>query len=156
MKTLAKTEIRIGELSFFTVENVREALETKCISIRNKKKERVILVPESLTCELLEYATNMGIEFGMIFVNKTGTRITDRGHLSERIRKIARECGMNPAYCNSHNFRKLFAITYLDCTGDLVGLGDILGHSNLATTRIYLHKTIEENNRVIADLFTDI
>lgn len=156
MKTLAKTGIRIGELAFFTVENVREALKSLCIPIRNKKKERIILVPLDLSQELLEYASGIGIGSGMIFVNETGTGITDRGHMTERIRKIASECGVNPSHCNSHNFRKLFAVTYLDQTGDLVGLSDILGHSNLATTRIYLHKTIEENNQVVSSLFTNL
>lgn len=156
MKTLIKTGIRISELSFFTVESVTEALKNQCIPIINKKKERIIIVPQDLCQELLEYSKKNKINAGMIFPNKKGTGITDRAHLTRRLKKIAKECGVNPNYCNPHNFRKLFATTYLDRTNNLVELSDILGHSNLATTRMYLHKSINENSQQISNLFKEI
>lgn len=156
MKTLIKTGIRISELSFFTVESVTEALKSQCIPIINKKKERIIIVPQDLCQELLEYSKKNKINAGMIFPNKKGTGITDRAHLTRRLKKIAKECGVNPNYCNPHNFRKLFATTYLDRTNNLVELSDILGHSNLATTRMYLHKSINENSQQISNLFKEI
>lgn len=156
MKTLAKTGIRVGELSYFTVESIQKALDCQCISIINKKKERIIVVPKKLCHELLNYAENNRIESGMIFPNRKGTGVTDPGHMARRFRKIALECNVNPKYCNPQNFRKLFATTYLQQTNDLIGLSDLLGHSNLATTRIYLHKTIKENNQAITELFLDI
>lgn len=156
MKTLAKTGIRIGELAFFTIEAVKKALNNQYISIINKKKERIIIVPKKLCEELLEYAKVQGIESGLIFSNRKGTGITDPGHIARRFRKLALECNVNPQYCNPQNFRKLFATTYLEKTNDLVGLSDLLGHSNISTTRIYLHRTIQENSLAIRDLFFDI
>lgn len=156
MKTLAKTGIRIGELVFFTVEAIKVALETQYISIINKKKERIVLVPKDLSEELLEYANESRISSGIIFPNRKGTDITDRGHMTRRFRKIAEQCDVDPRYCNPQNFRKLFAVTYLESTNDLIGLSDILGHSNLATTRIYLHKSIHESSQLVSSLFSNV
>ena len=45
--------------------------------------------------------------------------------------------GVEPGKVFPHNLRHLFARTYYSLEKDLSRLADILGHSNVTTTRIY-------------------
>lgn len=154
LKVLGMTGIRVGELSFFTVEAVREALKTLSITVVNKKKERVIIVPKELSKELLAWAYMNRIESGILFPNKTETGVVDRTWISRNFEKVAKACGINKP-CNPHQFRHLFAQTYIDKFKDPIALADLLGHSSLTTTRRYLHKSIKENSRAISSLYSE-
>lgn len=136
METIASTGIRISELKFFTVENVKKGK----IEIYNKGKYRRILIPGKIQNQLLKYAKTRGILRGIIFISKTG-RVKDRSLIWKEMKELKKKTGISGDKIFPHNLRHLFARTYYQFTKDIAGLADLLGHSNLNVTRIYTANT---------------
>lgn len=133
MKILASTGIRIGELDFFTVENL-----DFYIDVSNKGKERKIFVRQDLFRELRKYAKEQGIKSGYIFPSPVNSdRMITEVTIWRRMKKIAGRARVNKKKVHAHSFRHLFAQAFLEEHGDLATLADILGHSSLETTRLY-------------------
>lgn len=150
MRTLACTGIRIHELECFTVESVQSALKTGVITVRNKGKERIIAVPKALAKELLDFAQGEGY----IFKGRNGKPL-NRAGVHRRLKKIAAECGVDPEKAHSHSFRHLYAKRFLKEPGaDIATLADLLGHSSLETTRVYLKKTPSEIGSIADRVFS--
>lgn len=59
---------------------------------------------------------------------------------------------MPPSKVFPHNLRHLFAVTFYRASGDIVKLADLLGHSSINTTRIYLMTTGQEHARQLERL----
>ena len=51
-----------------------------------------------------------------------------------------------------HNLRKLFARTFYGIEKDIAKLADILGHSSINTTRIYIMSTGAEHRRTLVSM----
>ena len=132
MEALAMTGARISELAFFTVSAVKSGR----ITIQNKGKRRVILIPGVLQRKLLIYAKARGIGKGCIFTTRGG-KIKDRSNFWKEMKALAGPAGVLPDKVFPHNLRHLFARMYYRRTKDLPGLADVLGHSSLNVTRIY-------------------
>ncbi|OUN34199.1 recombinase XerD [Lachnoclostridium sp. An76] len=147
MRTLAQTGIRISELQYFTVE----VLEKKKIQVSNKGKIREIYLPDGLIQELYEYCKDNGISSGVIFKGNTSKPI-GRSSVYKMLARIGTEAGISKDKVYPHSFRHLFAVTYMNCYGNLTELADILGHSNLETTRIYTLTTAEEKRKRMDNL----
>lgn len=139
MKIFAYTGIRVAELKCFKAEAVKE---TNYIEVSNKGKNRRIILRQDLRRELLKYCEEKGIEEGYIFRGRrTGTMMSD-STIWKKLKRIAGQCrGIRLSKVHAHSFRHLFAIKYLKDGGDIGTLADILGHSNINTTRIYTKKT---------------
>lgn len=144
MRTLAGTGIRISELSFFTVE----AIQRGRISVRNKGKNREIYIPEEIMKELKAYYLKENIVTGAIFCSYTGKPIS-RVAVFKMLKKLARLAGVAPEKAYPHSFRHLFSLTYIEKYHNLSELADILGHSSLETTRIYLSDSAERRQAKI-------
>lgn len=142
MKTLAQTGIRISELRYFTVE----ALAARKIQVNGKGKIREIYLPEGLIRELRKYCITERITSGVIFMGNTRNPI-GRASVYKMLSRIGESAGISKEKVHPHSFRHLFAVTYMNCYGNLTELADILGHSNLETTRIYTLTTAEEKRR---------
>lgn len=142
MKALAQTGIRVSELQYFTVE----ILEKKKILVDNKGKIREIYIPDSLVMELKEYCETANIKRGVIFKGNT-ERPIGRASIYKMLVRIGTDAGIPKEKIYPHSFRHLFAVTYMNCYGNLTELADILGHSNLETTRIYTLSTAEEKRK---------
>lgn len=142
MRTLAQSGIRVSELKYFTVEILRK----KKIVVHNKGKIREIYLPGSLIRELEEYCETANIKTGVIFKGNTGKPIS-RVSVYKMLVRIGTEAGIPKEKVYPHSFRHLFAVTYMNCYGNLTELADILGHSNLETTRIYTLSTAEEKRK---------
>ncbi len=147
MRTLATTGIRVGELSYFTVE----ILDRKSIQVTNKKKTREICLPESLKKELTAYCSKTGIRSGPIFLGNRKTAIS-RVAVYNMLVHLAEKTGVPKEKAHPHNFRHLFAVTYMEHYSNLFELADLLGHSSLETTRIYTRSSISEKGRRIDEL----
>lgn len=140
LETLAGTGIRVSELAYFTVEAVRAGkIEVKC-----KNKIRVILIPGNLRKKLLNYAKKHKIQSGKIFVTRSGKSV-DRSNLWKEMKALHEKVDVALSKIFPHNFRKLFARTFYQMDKDLAKLADILGHSSVETTRIYIMGTGEEH-----------
>lgn len=147
LETLAGTGIRISELRFFTVEDVRKGkIEVQC-----KRKIRTILIPGKLRKKLLNYAKKQGITSGEIFITRNGKSV-DRSNVWKQMKALGQKAGVEASKVFPHNFRKLFARIFYRASKDIAKLADILGHSSVETTRIYIMGTGEEHRRQMESL----
>lgn len=141
MKILAMTGIRIEELRFFTVENVK----TNYIYVRNKGKERTIILRQDLAREIRQYCRDKGIKSGVIFCGKIPGKMMAKSTIWRRMKKIAGVAKVRKNKVHAHSYRHLFAKMYLaEYPEKITGLADILGHNSLETTRGYAKTTDEE------------
>ena len=147
LQTICGTGIRVSELRYFTVEAVR------CgeITVNCKSKTRTILVPGKLRKLLLNYAKQKHITTGAIFVGKSGKPL-DRSNIWRQMKQLCKAAGVKESKVFPHNLRKLFARTFYGIEKDIAKLADILGHSSINTTRIYIMTTGVEHRRKIERL----
>ena len=147
LQTICATGIRVSELRYFTVEAIRYGE----VTVDCKNKTRTILVPGKLKNVLLNYARRRGIVSGIIFVTRTGKPL-DRSNIWSAMKKLCQVTGVKPTKVFPHNLRKLFARTFYGMEKDIAKLADILGHSSINTTRIYIMTTGVEHRRKIERL----
>ena len=147
LQTICGTGIRVSELRYFTVEAVRYGE----ITVNCKSKTRAILVPGKLKNILLNYAKRRGIVAGAIFITRTGKPL-NRSNIWASMKKLCENAGVKPSKVFPHNLRKLFARTFYGIEKDIAKLADILGHSSINTTRIYIMTTGTEHRRKIEHL----
>ena len=144
LRTICATGIRVSELQFFTVEAAaRGEVLVKC-----KNKTRTVLVPGDLQKLLLNYARKNGIRSGTVFVTRNGKPL-DRSYIWSQMKGLCRSAGVRASKVFPHNLRKLFARTFYGMEKDIAKLADILGHSSIETTRIYIMTTGWEHRRQI-------
>lgn len=139
METICATGIRISELKFFRVENIR----TGMVKVWNKGKHRIVLIPDMLKKKLLIYIGRNKIRTGVIFCTRSG-RPKNRSNIWKEMKRIAELAGVSLKKVFPHNLRHLFARVFYRKTKNLINLADILGHSNLDVTRIYATDGIRE------------
>lgn len=147
IRTICATGIRVSELKYFTAEAVRDGE----ITVKCKSKTRTVLIPGDLKKMLLSYAAKRNIRNGAIFVTKGGKTL-DRSYIWAQMKALCAEAGVNPTKVFPHNLRKLFARTFYGIEKDIAKLADILGHSSIETTRIYIMSTGVEHRRRIEQL----
>lgn len=142
METLCATGIRVSELRYITVEAARAGRAT----ITLKGKIRTILLPAKLCRKLVKYAKKQKTASGEIFLTKSGRPITRRQVWYE-LKRLCKAAGVEASKVFPHNFRHLFATTFYRVCRDIVRLADMLGHSSIDTTRIYLMVSGAEQQR---------
>lgn len=147
METIASTGIRVSELGNITVDVVHAGRA----DISLKGKVRVIMLPRRLREKLLDYCENRGLHAGPVFVDEDG-RPYSRRYLWGSMKRVGIAAGVDPAKVFPHNLRHLFAITFYRACGDIVKLADVLGHSSVETTRIYLATSGEEHRKTLDGL----
>jgi len=147
METICATGIRVSELRYFTVE----AVEQGEVTVSCKAKTRTILLPHKLRKRLLAFAKGAGRPAGPIFVTRSG-RPLDRCNIWAQMKKLCAAAGVKASKVFPHNLRKLFARTFYTFEKDIAKLADILGHSSIDTTRIYIMSTGLEHRRKIERL----
>ena len=136
METICATGIRVSEVKYITVE----AAQAGRVEIALKGKIRTILLPGKLCRKLLKYAKKQKTGSGEIFLTRTGKGVTRRQIWAE-MKAICKRAGVAPSKVFPHNLRHLFARTFYKSCRDVVQLADVLGHSSIETTRIYLVST---------------
>ena len=142
METMCATGIRVSELKFFHVENVRNGI----VRVWNKGKYRMVILPELLRKKLLLYIGRNRIRSGVIFRTRTG-REKNRSNIWKEMKAIGELANISLKKAFPHNLRHLFARTFYRETKNLINLADILGHSNLDVTRGYASDGIREWKR---------
>lgn len=147
METICGTGIRVSELRFFTVESAQRGE----VVVNCKGKCRTILIPGKLRKLLLDYAKKEKIRSGVIFITRNGKPL-NRSCIWAQMKALCVEAGVNPTKVFPHNLRKLFARTFYGIEKDIAKLADILGHSSIDTTRIYIMTTGTEHRRKIERL----
>ena len=151
METIAGTGIRISELPFITVE----ALDTRRALVSLKGKTREVLIPAKLCRKLRRYCRERGIKKGSIFITRSGNPL-DRSNSLHRMKALSGAAGVDREKIFPHNFRHFFAVNYYRTEKDIVRLADLLGHSNINTTRIYTLISCESQLSVLDKIEDDL
>ena len=142
LQTICGTGIRVSELEYITVEAVRKG--EAIVSL--KGKTRSILIVSELQKKLLEYISQKKITAGAVFVTRSG-RPLNRTNIWREMKNLCTEAGVNPEKVFPHNLRHLFAQVFYGIDKDIAKLADILGHSSIETTRVYILSTSTEHLR---------
>ena len=142
LQTICGTGIRVSELQYITVE----AVEHGEAVVNCKAKTRSVFIVKELRQKLLRYAAEQNIKSGMIFVTRTGKPIS-RTNIWREMKALCVEADVNPQKVFPHNLRHLFARVFYGIEKDIAKLADILGHSSINTTRIYIISTGVEHRR---------
>ncbi len=144
METICGTGIRVSEVEYITVE----AAQAGRAEIALKGKVRTIMLPGKLCRKLLKYAKKQKIASGEIFLTRSGKSLSRRQIWAE-MKAVCSLAGVEPGKVFPHNLRHLFATTFYRACHDIVKLADVLGHSSINTTRIYLITTGIEHAKTL-------
>lgn len=147
IQTLCAMGLRISELASITVKSVNSGI----VIVYCKGKERHILIPKALQNKLLYYIHKNGITSGPVFCTRTGKPI-DRSNIWREMKSLCKESGVEPEKVFPHNLRHIFAKTFYSTCKDIAKLADILGHSSIETTRIYIMTTSKEYQKQIDEM----
>ena len=147
METICATGIRVSEVRYITAEAVREGRT----EIALKGKIRTILLPGKLCRKLEKYARQKKITSGELFLTRSG-RPMSRKQIWAEMKGVCRAAGVAPSKVFPHNLRHLFARCFYRVSRDVAKLADVLGHSSIETTRIYLLSTGAEHARTLDQL----
>ena len=147
IETIGATGIRVSEVKYITVEAARKGKA----EISLKGKIRVILLSAKLCRKLLKYAKKQKTASGAIFRTKSGKDLSRRQIWAE-LKGLCERAGVAPTKVFPHNLRHLFATIFYKACKDIVKLADVLGHSSIETTRIYLVTSGTEHQRQLERL----
>ena len=150
LQTICGTGIRVSKLKFVTVEAVRRGEAV----VFCKGKRRSVFIVKALQRKLLHYIKEQKITTGSVFVTKNGKPVS-RTNIWRDMKKLCKDANVNPEKVFPHNLRHLFARVFYSIEKDIAKLADILGHSSINTTRIYIistgteHRQRMENMRLV-------
>ena len=144
LETICATGIRVSEVKYITVE----AAQAGRAEISLKGKLRTILLPGKLCRKLKKYARQQRTASGEIFLTRSGKSLSRRQIWAE-MKRLCKAAGVAPSKVFPHNLRHLFARTFYRVCRDVVKLADVLGHSSVETTRIYLISTGAEHIQIL-------
>lgn len=142
LETICSTGIRVSEVKYITVGAAKQGRT----EISLKGKIRTILLPEKLCRKLLKYARKQKIASGEIFLTGSGKSLSRRQIWAE-MKNLCRWAGVEASKVFPHNLRHLFASAFYQACRDIARLADVLGHSSIETTRIYLLTTGMEQRK---------
>lgn len=144
LQTVCATGIRISELANVTAESVREGV----VEIYNKGKQRLILLPRKLRKKLLCYMRENNIISGIVFCTSGGKPV-DRSNIWKEMKSLSERAKISAKKVYPHNLRHLFAKEFYKIEKDIAKLADVLGHSNIETTRGYIKTTSDEHQKLL-------
>lgn len=144
LQTICGTGIRISELQYITFE---ACMEGKTV-VNCKNKSRLVFLPQKLCILLKEYCKKNNIITGIVFCTKKGNAL-NRSNIWREMKQLCKDAQVDEKKVFPHNLRHLFARSYYAMEKDLFRLADILGHSNVNTTRIYMMESGVEHARQI-------
>ncbi len=147
IQAICGTGIRVSELEFITVEAVKRGEAV----VSCKGKSRKVFIVKDLCKKLQRYAKEHNINSGAIFITKTGKPM-NRSNIWREMKSLCEQAGVNPNKVFPHNLRHLFARTFYGIEKDIAKLADILGHTSINTTRIYIITTGAEHRRKLENM----
>ena len=147
METICACGIRVSEVKYITVEAAQHGQAT----ILLKGKIRSILLPGKLCRKLCKYAKKQKIASGEIFLTRSGKSISRRQIWAE-MKRLCKKAGVAETKVFPHNLRHLFATVFYKACKDIVRLADVLGHSCIDTTRLYVLTIGTEHRRQLEHL----
>ena len=147
IQTICSTGIRVSELRCITVES----LEKGEAFVTLKGKNRTVFIVSNLKKKLEAFVKKEGITSGPVFVTRSGHPLA-RTNIWRDMKSICSFAGIDPGKVFPHNLRHLFARLFYSMEKDIAKLADILGHSSINTTRIYIISTGTEHRRYLENM----
>ena len=144
LDTICSTGIRVSELHYITVDAIRRHRA----SIRCKGKCRDILLPAALCHRLQKWCKKQHIHTGPAFINRSGGPL-NRVTVWKLLKALCSRAQVAWKKVFPHNLRHLFAKTFYELDKNLSKLADVLGHSSIETTRIYIMESGAEHERLL-------
>ncbi len=142
LETICATGIRVSELADITVSGVRQGMaEIYC-----KGKARRVLIPKILQQKLIYYIGKKSLKHGAVF-QTSGGKSVDRSNIWKEMKALCKDANVNESKVFPHNLRHLFAKSFYQIEKDIAKLADMMGHSSIETTRIYVKTTSHEHRR---------
>jgi integrase/recombinase XerD len=140
---LLDSGVRVSELANIDVDDVN--ITEGCIKIRVAKgnRERIVPIGSMVQKALWKYIhlcrpEPLTQQITKLFLSDKGTALTKTG-IQQLLRRYGKRAGITSVRCSPHIFRHTFALNYLLNGGDIFSLQKILGHSSLASVRVYLN-----------------
>ena len=147
IQTICSTGIRVSELQYITVEAVNRGEAV----VNCKGKTRRIFIISGLKKRLLQYIKDKKISSGTVFITKGG-RAVSRNNVWKEMKSLCEQANVSRRKVFPHNLRHLFARTFYGIEKDIAKLADILGHSSIDTTRIYIVTTGAEHRKKMENM----
>lgn len=147
IQTICGSGIRVSELKYITVEAVKKGEAI----VACKGKNRKIFIVSELKKKLLNYIEEQNITSGPVFITKNGKPVS-RHNIWRDMKALCEDADVSPSKVFPHNLRHLFARTFYDIEKDIAKLADILGHSSINTTRIYILTTATEHKKKMENM----
>ena len=141
LELLYGTGLRISELLSLTLNDIDLTNCTvRCMG--KGRKERIVPINDFIIDSLSKYLeVRCQLEkrerYDYLFLNNHGKPITRQGFF-KILKKILSEKGLDPN-TSPHTLRHSFATHLLENGADLRVIQEMLGHSDISTTRIYTH-----------------
>ena len=142
LQTICATGIRVSELQFITGQAVEKGRAEVCC----KGKRRVIFLPAALQKKLKQYKRKRQHQNGPLFCTRSGCPL-NRSNMWSDMKKLCQKAQVAAEKVFPHNLRHLFARIFYGMYRDLAKLADLLGHSSMETTRIYIMESGVEHKR---------
>lgn len=142
--TICGTGIRVSEIQYITVEALRKGKA----EINMKGKNRIIILPKKLIQKLQDYIQKKNIMSGPIFRTRTGN-VMDRSNICHEMKRLAECTDIRREKVHPHSLRHLFARQFYAVHKNIAHLADVLGHSSIETTRIYVAVSASEHERTM-------
>jgi integrase/recombinase XerD len=144
VRLLYASGLRVSELVALDMDSIEEHR----IQVRSGKgkKDRVVYVDEGTLVLLKDYLQDRGDDSPALFVNRRGTRLTDR-YVEILVKRHAKRAGIKKKV-TPHTLRHTFATHLLQNQANIMVIKDLLGHASLSTTQIYTHVTDEYKKEI--------
>ena len=145
IRYMAATGVRISELVKFEIADVKYGF--KDIYSKGNKMRR-IYIPTVLKQKTEVWLEKSKRNKGALFLNRFGNPITASG-IRGQLKTFALRYNLDPEVVYPHSFRHRFAKNFIENSGDIALLSDLLGHESIETTRIYLRRSSSEQYRIV-------
>ena len=145
--TVCSTGIRVSEIRFITVE----ALKSGKAEISMKGKNRIVILPKKLIEKLRCYVNKMQIKSGAIFRTRSGN-VMDRSNICHEMKRLGEQADVCRKKVHPHSLRHLFARQFYAVHKNIAHLADVLGHSSIETTRIYVAVSAREHEKMMESM----
>lgn len=140
LETFYSCGIRISELMGLNIKDIDFIAGIAKVAGKGRK-ERVVPIGERAISAIRQYLGKRKKQSDVLFLNKSGRRITTRG-IRNIVRKYILRAGIKQGV-SPHTLRHSFATHLLNRGADLRSVQELLGHVNLSTTQVYTHLTTE-------------
>ena len=133
--------LRVSEITKLRIEQVD--LERACVfvSLGKGQKDRYVPIPAKLLPQLTEWIGEK--KEGVLLPSPRGGGPLSTRMVQRMIKRVAAKAGIvdagKPRAVSPHKLRHEFASRLMRTVADLMTIKDLLGHSSIATTQIYLH-----------------